>query len=401
MTSEDSPIIDFYPDDFEIDMNGKKMQWQGVALLPFIEQDRLLSAIRSKQDQLTDDEKRRNSHGVNVMLIMDENPLYQQFQKLYTKKRPSEVSINRMEYSQGLISVRQPVAINGNLSSGVFGTVLPDPTCIPGSTLDTPIPEIPECPDLYDNRAISVQYWFPKQLKPHKSSLLPGVHPPRPTLDDYDKDRVRSSGGGNNSNRRRGGFGGGNNFGHNSPGMGTPNSHRSNNNSPYGTPSYSPQGRGGYSGRGDFGTPSRGGYNNGGNRGGYGGASGYNQAGGMGGAAAYNNFAGAPPRPAYSAPNYGGAAYAAQGAGYGFQGGLGGSGSYAPPANTYNPYGGAMAAPPNPYGGTMAAPPNPYGGGFSENSTSGYASRGGRGRGASSNRGGNYGGYGYGTRGGR
>lgn len=92
MTSDDSPIIDFYPDDFEIDMNGKKMQWQGVALLPFIEQDRLLAAIRSKQDQLTDDEKRRNSHGVNVMLIMDENPLYQQFQKLYTKKRPSEVS---------------------------------------------------------------------------------------------------------------------------------------------------------------------------------------------------------------------------------------------------------------------------------------------------------------------
>jgi 5'-3' exoribonuclease 2 len=91
MTSDESPIIDFYPEDFEIDMNGKKMAWQGVALLPFIEQDRLLSAIASKQDQLTDDEKRRNSHGVDVMLIMDENPLYQQFSQLYTKKRPSEV----------------------------------------------------------------------------------------------------------------------------------------------------------------------------------------------------------------------------------------------------------------------------------------------------------------------
>lgn len=92
MTDNDSPIIDFYPEDFDIDMNGKKMAWQGVALLPFIEQDRLLSAIRSKQDQLTEDEKRRNSHGVNVMVIMDENPLYQQFCKLYTKKRPTEVS---------------------------------------------------------------------------------------------------------------------------------------------------------------------------------------------------------------------------------------------------------------------------------------------------------------------
>jgi 5'-3' exoribonuclease 2 len=397
MTSDDSPIIDFYPDDFEIDMNGKKMQWQGVALLPFIEQDRLLSAIRSKQDQLTDDEKRRNSHGVNVMLIMDENPLYQQFQTLYTKKRPNEVSSESSDRTADAdICVRQPVPINGNLSSGVFGTVLPDPTCIPGSTLDTPIPEIEECPDLYDNRAISVQYWFPKQLKPHKSSLLPGVQPPRPILDDYDKDRVRSSGG-NNGSRRRGGYGGGGNgFGHNSPGMGTPNSHRSNNNSPYGTPSYSPsQGRGGYSGRGDFGTPSRGGYNN---RGGYNGnTSNYNQPGGMGGAAAYNNFA-APPRPAYSAPNYGGGGYPPQGMGGGYQGGLGGSGAYAPPAAAYNPYG----APPNPYG----APSNPYGGGggFSGNSGSSYSrggAAGGRGRGAAPGRGGGYGGYGYGTRGGR
>ncbi|GHJ88500.1 hypothetical protein NliqN6_4902 [Naganishia liquefaciens] len=383
MTSEESPIIDFYPEDFEIDMNGKKMQWQGVALLPFIEQDRLLSAIRSKEDQLTDDEKRRNSHGVNVMLIMDENPLYEQCQKLYTKKQP-----------------KTPIPIDAKLSMGVFGAIQRDDTCIPGSTLDTPIPGIEACPDIHDNKAISIVYIFPKQLKPHKSSLLPGVREPRPVLDDYDRQKVTSSGG--NSSRRRGGFGG-NHFGHNSPGMGTPNSHRSNNNSPYGTPSYgtpSSQGRGGYSGRGhDFDTPSRGGFNSG-NRGSYGNGSGYNTAGGMGGAAAYNSFAGLPPRPTSS---YGGNYAQIPGAGYG----LGGSGGYAPPANTYNPYGGSMAAPVNPYGGgggnPYGVPSNPYaaGSGFSQPAGMGYGSRGGRGRGASSNRGAGYGGYGYGSRGGR
>jgi 5'-3' exoribonuclease 2 len=42
----ESPIIDFYPEDFVVDLNGKKYEWQGVALLPFVEENRLLEALK-------------------------------------------------------------------------------------------------------------------------------------------------------------------------------------------------------------------------------------------------------------------------------------------------------------------------------------------------------------------
>lgn len=95
MTAEDSPIIDFYPSDFDIDMNGKKMAWQGIALLPFIDQFRLLDALKSKEDLLSEDEKRRNSWGDNVLFVSEQNGLYDQFCGLYTLKPATKVSLMR------------------------------------------------------------------------------------------------------------------------------------------------------------------------------------------------------------------------------------------------------------------------------------------------------------------
>jgi 5'-3' exoribonuclease 2 len=63
MTEDDSPIKEFYPEDFEVDLNGKKFAWQGVALLPFIDEVKLLDAMATKYPLLTQDEKRRNAFG--------------------------------------------------------------------------------------------------------------------------------------------------------------------------------------------------------------------------------------------------------------------------------------------------------------------------------------------------
>ena len=45
MEDETSPIFDFYPKDFELDMNGKKQDWEAVVKIPFIDQARLLRAM--------------------------------------------------------------------------------------------------------------------------------------------------------------------------------------------------------------------------------------------------------------------------------------------------------------------------------------------------------------------
>ena len=40
-----SSIIDFYPQEFELDMNGKRQEWEAIVKIPFIDQDRLLKAM--------------------------------------------------------------------------------------------------------------------------------------------------------------------------------------------------------------------------------------------------------------------------------------------------------------------------------------------------------------------
>lgn len=71
MTNPKSPIIDFYPRDFELDMNGKKMEWEAVVKIPFIDEKRLLAAMAPMNQLLSDAEKARNEFGVTLKFTYD------------------------------------------------------------------------------------------------------------------------------------------------------------------------------------------------------------------------------------------------------------------------------------------------------------------------------------------
>ncbi|KAM0413561.1 hypothetical protein ACHAPD_008663 [Fusarium lateritium] len=201
MLNPESDIIDFYPEDFEIDLNGKKMAWQGVALLPFIEMPRLLAAVQAKYPELSAADSARNEMGRDVLIFSEgHESLYDEvLTKFYSKKQGD---------SKFKLSPKK--------SDGLSGKVEKKEGYVPHSELKYPL-ERNSMPDLDYDRSVSVYYDFPQVSQTHKSMLLRGVQLPKPALtqNDIQDMRSRSSRGG-----RNGGFGRGHDRGgYNGPGM--------------------------------------------------------------------------------------------------------------------------------------------------------------------------------------
>jgi 5'-3' exoribonuclease 2 len=128
MTDPDSEIIDFYPEDFQIDLNGKKFAWQGVALLPWIDSKRLLDAMAKLYPLLPPEEAARNVVGKDVLLVSETN--------FYSKKQGSS------EYK-----------LNPRISEGLAGKVEKNDTYLPHGSLTFPL-ESGGMPDLDEDRSI-------------------------------------------------------------------------------------------------------------------------------------------------------------------------------------------------------------------------------------------------------
>ncbi|KAL2127744.1 hypothetical protein VTI74DRAFT_10241 [Chaetomium olivicolor] len=195
MTKEDSPILDFYPEEFEIDLNGKKMSWQGIALLPFIEMPRLLAAMETKAHLLSPEDQARNTPGHDVLLISDAHPgLYE------------DITSNFYSKKQGTTKFK----LNPKRSDGLAGKVEKIEGYVPHGSLVYPL-ERNTMPDVDYDRSLSVYYDMPSSSHTHKSMLLRGVKLPTPALDRSDIEILR--GRARNSGRSYGGVPLKNNYG--------------------------------------------------------------------------------------------------------------------------------------------------------------------------------------------
>lgn len=116
LDKEKSSIIDFYPVNFTIDRNGKRQKWQGVFLLPFVDEDRLLKALKPVDSSLTNEEKKRNKHDYDRLFIHKKNPCFLQLRRLYYDPNNKKMHI---------IS-RNPTQLATQYSGGMTGQVWPD-----------------------------------------------------------------------------------------------------------------------------------------------------------------------------------------------------------------------------------------------------------------------------------
>jgi 5'-3' exonuclease len=149
MVKKESPIFEFYPPSFSVDPNGKRTRSLYVALLPFIDEKRLLEALEPVYSTLTPEEKKRNTLGYDCLFIHRRNLLDKKLEVLCGNDAKKITENNPLKI--------QDICLDGR----VVGDVWPDDNdnIIDGEEDEKALQS--NCTDISNNEVICFKYRNP------------------------------------------------------------------------------------------------------------------------------------------------------------------------------------------------------------------------------------------------
>lgn len=157
--------------------------WQAVALLPFIDEQRLLAELDRARPSFTAEESERNRLGSEYIFLRADSPAGRLVAQLYEQNWPGKLGAVRAA-APGDLAALPAVPLDTAASHGLSGAVRPYPSAsVPTLRSVLVSPEQPrpiEC-----LQVVSAAYSLPP-YKRHRSALLPGAGPFLPQLSEED-----------------------------------------------------------------------------------------------------------------------------------------------------------------------------------------------------------------------
>eukprot|EP00039_Didymoeca_costata_P013389 m.203123 g.203123 ORF g.203123 m.203123 type:complete len:1076 (+) comp15756_c1_seq1:222-3449(+) len=226
LMEEDSPIAEFYPRTFQLDLNGKRRLWQAVVLLPFIDEAKLLKYVKPLEDELTGADFKRNSLGEHKLFCHKNHSAAQLLKKATPRsEEPKEIpnppdlkKLNELaadllraelsgdeelhaklqqELQEGHRAAKEcfeamqkakGLPLDPKLTNGMNGFVFKpedapavDGLWDPGLFFTGNLQSHPYRPHTLTNMVYKVNLRFPT-FKPHNNQLIPGTVIPPPQL---------------------------------------------------------------------------------------------------------------------------------------------------------------------------------------------------------------------------
>ncbi len=184
MLDPNSQICDFYPEEFGLDLNGKRYNWQGVVLLPFIDENRLVRVAEKAAEDISNEETERNTLGVTYLYIHKTNSLRHAVLGLQNRGLELNIDDPVKEREMAAEGSRDCIEINAardDLSgylSPMYNAKSPTTPC------SAPFHK-KKFPTISNPSVYSLTYRLAKDL-PHKSELLPDLIPPSSILGPLD-----------------------------------------------------------------------------------------------------------------------------------------------------------------------------------------------------------------------